>query len=503
MNRFSLNGYHGLNWNGVMAVAKGYKLLSEVFVSSATTSIVLDGSVDGWELDESKMYAVQAEQNVVASGAMEMFVGTDLTSANYSTQLFYSSGSSNSQSGDTNNAYFLNGTSGNRTSCLSVLKHTNSGYFTWLSSIVQDYDGTPKIRQYGGMKNSTVTTVDKLTFSAGTNGIGIGSVFRLYEVTPAYEELDVGKGIIDTSTQTITFDGFTVGKDEDLLIETDLVNGSSSQSILSIYANGDTTEANYNKQSMNSLGISTSGSRTDNAYYMYADGSSYSYSTSKIKLSNNGYFSVNSEGMRVSSSIDIHRFANSTDSTLTNITSVTITSNVTNGIGAGSRIRLYKRKVKTVADVTQTVASNYIDLTGLDIQKGDMYSLVASVKNDGTSFAQIKLFINNNYTDSNYKAQRTRSSGTSISNSAETTPFTAGVSSPYESVFKANINVTNDDYMTYISKNNRNVDGSIEVEMCVGNSTFTASGGISSIRIASSVTNGIGVGTRVQLIKWT
>jgi len=96
------------------------------------------------------------------------------------------------------------------------------------------------------------------------------------------------------------------------------------------------------------------------------------------------------------------------------INTLTFNSNVSNSIGANSRIQIYRLTAEKVADVVAPAGNNLqVDITGLNIQKGSEYLLVGYLDNQQADGSTLGLFYNNETNNTDYYLQRIQGNGTS------------------------------------------------------------------------------------------
>ena len=222
-----------------------------------------------------------------------------------------------------------------------------------------------------------------------------------------------------------------------------------------------------------------------------------------LKLSENGSLNTFSNyNLRISSSLQTRFCYNTSIDTLSNITSLTFNANRTNGLGANSRIQIYRLTAEKVADITVSSNTTQVDITGLNIDKGSEYLLVSDVGDgSGQSFNRINLFINDNISESSYYTQLIQGDGSSAdavrSNHARLTDIsTNAVSLGYSHIKLSNIGAfTSQNYFI------RNLGSNLRVHNNFNSSTSESISNVSKINIRSIHTNGIATNSRFQLYK--
>lgn len=150
---------------------------------------------------------------------------------------------------------------------------------------------------------------------------------------------------VGTATTNVDITGLNIGKDEEIVLVSDIVNGTSSSVRVGIYINGNNTATNYYSQRIVASGSGVLFATRDNSpFYLDFDGNNKSLSYASVKLTNNGYFTSQSNVSREyggSAIVFSNNYITSTF-TATSITSFRINANATNGIGIGSRFKLYR-----------------------------------------------------------------------------------------------------------------------------------------------------------------
>lgn len=325
--------------------------------------------------------------------------------------------------------------------------------------------------------------------------------YNLTQINPAYTL--VSDVVVGTATTSVDFTGLSIGKEDDYMFVSTVVNGTASGALYRLFVNNNTTNTNYYYQSVDSNGTSNTASRANEQALCYAFANSTSFNISLLKLTNNGYYLTQSNNHRYvgSSSTYISKIVSTSTFTATSITQLTITASVASAIGAGSRFQLYKRVAPIIADITVSTATTSVDITGLSIDKGSEYVLVSSVVSNanGVSYSS---YVNGNATDTNYYSQFIAFDGVGIGGSRGNSPFIMYTSASSTYLFSnMNIKLTNNGYCTYQSNGTEKYGGSsIAGRNAYGTSTFTATS-ITQLTITASVANGIGIGSRFQLIK--
>lgn len=173
----------------------------------------------------------------------------------------------------------------------------------------------------------------------------IGGVWKeLYTsvVANVYELL--ADTTISTAVTSVDISSLTLGKSDEIILVSDIVNTSASTSTYSLYFNNNTTATNYYAQRLTADNTTVNSARTNNALMVDQVASGKTLIESAIKLANSGYIVAqhNSAEAYSGSGIILNDYYETTTFTATSITQLTITASVTNAIGIGSRFQLYR-----------------------------------------------------------------------------------------------------------------------------------------------------------------
>ena len=315
-------------------------------------------------------------------------------------------------------------------------------------------------------------------------------------ISPAYEL--IGDVTVASNTTQVDFTGLNIGKDDELLLVATANSGTTGESVY-LFVDGNTTLTNYYFQTLQASGTTVSAERkNENRMTRALSG----FASVKIKLTNSGYFVFQSNHMRGvgTSSVDIHDSYNTSTFTMSSITQLNLRSQSGYNINTGSRFQLYKLVAEKVADIIVPSNTTSVDITGLDIGKGNEYYLVSDWANGVASTNAIYLFVNGNNTTSNYYYQGLNANATTITAGRGAEAVLSQANASLKSFFTSNIKLTNSGYFVSQSNSNRNYGSGIILEKDYLTSTFTMSG-VTSIRLHSPNANGIGANSRFTLYK--
>lgn len=149
---------------------------------------------------------------------------------------------------------------------------------------------------------------------------------------------------VDTATTSVDITGLNIGKEEEIVLVSDIVNPTASITNYSFYINNNNTTTNYYFQNIEVSSSSVGGNRANMNIVVVCASSSKTSSITNLKLTNNGYLVWQSNNNRQygTSSLMLQNLYGTSTFTSTSITSLLIQASVSNAIGIGSRFQLYK-----------------------------------------------------------------------------------------------------------------------------------------------------------------
>jgi len=147
-----------------------------------------------------------------------------------------------------------------------------------------------------------------------------------------------------------------------------------------------------------------------------------------------------------------------------------------------------------------TVGSNVtqVDLTGLDIQKGELYEMVITVVSNGAT-GDVQLLANSSVSG-NYYFQYIFANGATIGSGRINSSANVN-SGGGRSIAKVYVKLTNDGHFVSMSSEVRNAGSSVVILSNVVNTSTVTFSSITSLTIKSPNANTIGIGSRIQLYK--
>ena len=149
---------------------------------------------------------------------------------------------------------------------------------------------------------------------------------------------------VNSSNSATDITGLDIGKDDEILLIADIVNGAGINANYKIYFNGNYTDINYDCQLFYSDGTGHGTSRYAYPYIANVLNGNQLISRINIKVESGGYCAYQAFVTRNigTASVSLNTICGSSAFTVSSITSIRIASEETNAIGVGSRIKLYR-----------------------------------------------------------------------------------------------------------------------------------------------------------------
>lgn len=314
-------------------------LIYDNTISTAVTQVDIDLTATPIEKGELYELVFTHVNGTGSFSSISLYANNNTTPTNYYRQ--YTEASGTGVSGNRANTSELAGTGDNSTAKVKIyVKLTNDGKAVFMATTVKRANTSSiSLTEMHVSSVSTFTSLTELSIvSTATNGIGINSRIQLYKVAEKVDEAIVGSAVTQVD--------FTVDiqKGNEYLLVSDLTSNSAGHQIY-LYANNNTTASNYDTQRVGADGIGVSGTRYSSSYLMYSyDNGDTSLSIAKLKLANSGLFNWQSSvvGEYGDSDINLQKYYGSFDQIITSVTSLSIVSSITNGIGIGTRLEIWK-----------------------------------------------------------------------------------------------------------------------------------------------------------------
>lgn len=161
-------------------------------------------------------------------------------------------------------------------------------------------------------------------------------------MNPARPDCVVEHEVAGSAVTSIDFTGLDINTDKSYRLEINFINAGAGSGGAELYYNNDTTSTNYNSQQEIINGTSITGVRINTGRIIYANSGEASSFTAFISAPG-GYATCKSYGHYVLATINGLRYTqNKKDVTVTNITQLTLTADLSLNIGVGSKIGIYR-----------------------------------------------------------------------------------------------------------------------------------------------------------------
>lgn len=332
----------------------------------------------------------------------------------------------------------------------------------------------------------------------------------------------VEEKIIASPTTSVTFSDLDGIKDAGYVLEIAGINNSAASAQWFCYVNGDTTLANYHStwigQSSNTGGTATYALAAE-PYRVYGVGvGTRVFSKADILFCPGSglttFFSMTRSFYPTSttntgwSGYHEHRVAQA------NITSLTITSDVANAIGAGTILRLYRKKQGIpsafpsaqgllVADIIVPTATTDVVISNLDLDLHGGYDIECSFVAAAGSNAVLYCYPNQNTSSANYRRRYVYGTGTStVAGGGDTNPSITQFTNGHHTRFKLEFYPRNVSTNMVYYFQSLYFSAASEMYTMTGHIlNFDNFGNITSLLFRSSVASGIGAGTRIQVYR--
>ena len=274
--------------------------------------------------------------------SIRIYANDNTNDSNYYRQYLIGDGSS-ILSGRVNNNSIASSGANEVSTSLSYLKVSENDKLNAFSNQVYDIGSSLQNRfQYQTSTSSFTGGITKLTFtSARTNHFEANSRIQIYRLT-AEKVADI---TVSSNTTQVDITGLNITKDSEYLLVSDIIKGTSGTSVLNLLVNDNTTETDYYMQRIIGDGSSVIANRQNRPFLINVFDDNRHMSYAHIKLSNIGAYTAQSYTIVNSGTSSItarNHFISSLAENITSINKLNIRSNVSNGIGSGTRFELYK-----------------------------------------------------------------------------------------------------------------------------------------------------------------
>lgn len=326
-------------------------LVQEVIISSATSSVTfsnLDIVKDGGYTLE-----VAGKNGNSVDTVYNMYFNNDLVNANYSAYYNGTSGGGTNVGGVVAQPYAWWAGNAQAYTAKHDIFFGASGYINnigYMRSIYTSNNVMYMIHSGYGVLVSNVTSITLL--SSVANGFGVGTILRLYRkkqgipsAFPSAQGMMVADILVPSNTQAVDITGLNINLHGGYNIKMMIKNNSGVRALYKIFPNGDLADANWTGEVILGIGGgAAAGSaylnwigQLDNTYIMTAN-MNINHEMNRLCALTNSRMELNG------GSYNTWVSGNMYTPTITNLTTLRIGSEFANGIGAGSRIRVYRNK---------------------------------------------------------------------------------------------------------------------------------------------------------------
>jgi hypothetical protein len=318
---------------------------------------------------------------------------------------------------------------------------------------------------------------------------------------------------VPSDTTSVALNDFgTITKDDFIKITITYVNPTGSFSGLALVPTSNTNLSNYSRQELGANGTTVTSARSTSSPQSGEIGGAPANDTSVItgyiKISENEKYNVFANEVRTISSAvrNVFNYITQDTGTTSSITSLSVISRITDGIGTGSRIQIYRLDAEKVADFTTTSNSTQVDIpvTGsLDpaINKDSEYLLVSDIVNPQSN-TSYNMTVNDTTTTTAHNSQRIRGAGTSASADRANSPFSFSALSTKRNLAYSHIKLS--EIGAFTSQNysvNDYGTASVVLQNIFVSSTAENITSITKLNVFGNAANSIGSGTRFILYK--
>jgi len=148
--------------------------------------------------------------------------------------------------------------------------------------------------------------------------------------------------VTGAAVQTINFSGLDINTHKSYRIEIDIINPVASSANISLYANGDTVSTNYWRQIISVSGTGVSGIRNQDAIVSNVAASAKGKIVGNVSLNNSIVMGTFQSLTNTDANVQLRNTVFNKIATITNLTSLTISSSVAASLGIGTKVRIYR-----------------------------------------------------------------------------------------------------------------------------------------------------------------
>ena len=306
---------------------------------------------------------------------------------------------------------------------------------------------------------------------------------------------------VPSNTTSVDITGLNITKDDFIKITANISNPTVAKEIFFSF-NG-LPKTNFYRQHLQGFGTSVSSERwNDNSWGPVSTNSVGQY-FAYLKISENNksnVFSNNNWDTVLTSTLVRYSYVTST-ANISSITSLNIFADDTNGIGANSRIQIYKLEAEKVADITATSNIQQFDILDLDFKKGNEYLLIADYPN-ASSGNYYRVFPNDLSNNSDYYVQRLLAVNTTVQSNRINFNAHMNASTGHYALSYVFLKISNTGAFTFQAYGLRNnLIDSLVIQNDFLSSIYENLSDINKLTIQSADLNEMLAGSRVQLYK--
>lgn len=312
--------------------------------------------------------------------------------------------------------------------------------------------------------------------------------------------------VVSSATTSVSLSGFaTINKGDFIKIVATIVNPENSLNTLSLFVNNETTTTDYRHHlySVNNDTTNVDTNDLEENKWAVINNNKTSTIVSYVMINANDKFVARTNfNLENDTAINFGDGFVSSNINTTTITSFQITSSTTNGIGADSKIEIYKLDPRDIIEIETTEPVTQIDFTNLNITNENEYLLVANANNASGSIINIGLFVNNNTNNSDYRRvniQKQKETTINTFRSSNST-FIFISSDGENAVAYCTIKLSQNNVFTYQSLNTRHENSELTLTRVYGTNVENTFETITKLNIVAT-SEGIDTNSKFTLYK--
>jgi hypothetical protein len=307
-------------------------------------------------------------------------------------------------------------------------------------------------------------------------------------------------------------DDLDIVRDGGYILKAAIVENSGAAGNGAVYLNGDLANANYRHTGMyvraDGAVMGTGNTQDSTLFNIDATVGAVTRITSEIDLAPTGIPFIMVEQKSQGGYVSMH--GSHRIITSTNVTRIDVSSTVAKGIGAGSHFQLFRRLPGIIPDVTPqesrmlvyettlAQAATQIDIPGLDGNADGGYEVKVDWVNPTASAVSLKLFANGDMADADYNMVYISGSGSGTTSGGGSKPEIATAVAGGWGEIQASV-WTNSLGRLVIDATGK--DSRSYMVLYGNTSVGTGFDNINSLTLQASVTNALGIGTRIRVYR--